>query len=68
VTSSASVTVTYREDAALGLLVPDSMMERYEGPSANRFSGAEQLSIVSCRASYSGFRRFETSGRIIDGR
>jgi hypothetical protein len=60
--------VTYREEAALGLLVPDTMMERYEGPSVNRFSGTEEVSIVSCRASYSGFRRFQTSGRIIEGR
>ncbi len=65
VRSSASVTVTYKEDGKLGLLVPDRMLETYEGPSVNRFTGNEEISKVNCSATYSGFRRFETSGRVV---
>ncbi len=59
------MTVTYKEDGKLGLLVPDRMLETYEGPSVNRFTGNEEISKVNCSATYSGFRRFETSGRVV---
>ena len=63
--SSASVTVTYRNDSRLGLLVPEKMMETYEGPTVNTFTGQEEVNKINCSATYSDFRRFETSGRIV---
>ena len=63
--SSARISVSYRFDAGLGLLVPDKMLETYEGPTVNRFSGAEEISKVNCSATYSDFRRFQTSGRVL---
>jgi len=65
VDSSASITVTYKQDPQLGLLVPDRMLETYEGPSVNRFTGDEEVTKINCSATYSEFRRFQTSGRVI---
>jgi hypothetical protein len=42
--STASVTVTYTHNEALGILVPDVMLESYEGPSVNQFTGREEIS------------------------
>jgi VWFA-related protein len=63
--SSASITVTYKLNGALDLLLPDEMLETYEGPSINSFTGQSEFSRVNCRATYSDFKRFETSGRVI---
>ena len=63
--SSASVTVSYKNDPRLGLLVPEKMMETYEGPTVNTFTGQEEVNKINCSATYSDFRRFETSGRIV---
>ena len=65
VNSSASITVTYKQDTKLGLLVPDKMLETYEGPSVNRFTGNEEVTKINCSAMYSDFRRFETSARAL---
>lgn len=58
--SSASMTVTYKTDTALGLLVPSEMLETYEGPRANALSVADSTTKINCRATYTAFRRFET--------
>jgi hypothetical protein len=50
--------VRYEPDALLELLVPAEMTESY----VTLGSGGER---VACRASYSGFRRFRTTARII---
>jgi hypothetical protein len=65
VQSSASVTVTFREDAGLGLVLPGQMLETYEGPTVNKFTGDEEISRVNCVATYSDFRRFQTTGRVV---
>ena len=65
VRSSASITVTYKEEPTLGMLVPDKMLETYEGPSVNAFTGNEEVNKINCSATYSDFKRFETSGRVV---
>jgi hypothetical protein len=65
VRSSASVTVTYREEARLGILVPAEMVEEYRGPGLSRFTGRETVTRITGRATYSDFKRFETSGRVV---
>ena len=52
-----SVTVTFRIEARLGFLVPYRMDETYSQVSGQRITSA---------ATYSNFRRFETSGRLIE--
>jgi VWFA-related protein len=49
--SSAEVVVTYRRDAALGMLIPLQMTERYSTPTAS----------ITGEATYSDFKRFQTS-------
>ena len=58
-------TVTYEMEARLGLLVPSEMLETYEAPMRNRFSGEDEMTKIVCRATYSDFKRFETSGRLV---
>jgi hypothetical protein len=53
----ARVTVTFGRDAKLGLLVPSEMREAYAIGRGNQIDGV---------ATYSRFRRFETSGRIVE--
>jgi hypothetical protein len=65
VNSSASITVTYRQEPRLGLLVPSEMLETYEGPTRSQFTGNESVTRINCRATYSEFKRFETSGRVV---
>jgi len=65
VNSAVSITVTYKPEERLGLLVPVEMLESYEGPFRSQFTGNESVSKVNCRATYSDFKRFETSGRVV---
>jgi VWFA-related protein len=64
VKSTVSISVTYKTDPKLGILVPAEMIEIYEGPALNRFTGAEGISKVNSRATYSDFKRFETSATL----
>jgi hypothetical protein len=50
----ASVTVSYKTDVKLGMLLPDTMAEHYE--TNNHY--------VDCLAEYSKFRRFETDVKL----
>jgi hypothetical protein len=63
---SMDVTVDYHRDAKLGIQVPTRMREHYVQrnvpPNPSRSHVTEQ---IDCTATYSRFRRFETSGRII---
>jgi hypothetical protein len=49
----------------MGLLVPAEMLETYEAPAVNRFTGREEISRINCRATYSDFKRFETGARVV---
>jgi hypothetical protein len=67
--STSSVTVDYGYDDRLGLLVPREMRESYVAPmvsgDASSSSGKDVLTRIGCRATYSDFRRFETSVRLV---
>jgi hypothetical protein len=52
--SGAEVVVTYHRDAALGMLIPLQMSERYSTPTAS----------ITGEATYSDFKRFQTSATI----
>jgi hypothetical protein len=54
---TGSVTVNFRIEARLGFLVPYRMDETYAQATGQRITSA---------ATYSNFRRFETSGRIVE--
>ena len=58
--TKATIAVTYRTDGKLGMLVPASMTEEYRA----RRDGVDTL--ITGVAEYSDYRRFETSGRIIE--
>lgn len=66
VDSNASITVTYKADPRLGILLPAEMLETYEGAWARRTTNEEALTKISCRATYSDFKRFETTGKVIE--
>jgi hypothetical protein len=61
----ARVTVRYTRDEKLGLLLPTEMAEEYQSVSAGREGSPERVQRIRCRASYSDYKRFETSGRVI---
>lgn len=65
VPSSVSVTVKYAPHTDIGLLLPVEMVEAYETLARNPLTGNEELSRVTCRATYSHFKRFQTSGRVL---
>jgi hypothetical protein len=65
VVSSVSITVTYKQETGLGMLVPSEMRETYEAPMRSAFSGEELMTTVNCRATYEQFKRFDTAGRLI---
>jgi hypothetical protein len=57
--TTSSIQVSYGRDAKLEMLVPRLMEEQYQTFSR---SGAE---LITCRAVYSNYRRFETAARIL---
>ena len=63
--SSVSIMVSYKTDPQLALLVPGEMVEIYESPYRLQFNDTESMSKVNCRATYSDFKRFETSGKVV---
>ena len=63
--STVSITVSYKTDTRLALMVPSEMVEIYESPYRSTFNDTESMSKVNCRATYSDFRRFETSGKVV---
>jgi hypothetical protein len=65
VKTTASITVTYAIEPKLGILVPAEMLETYEAPMRSAFTGEDNMTRVNCRATYSDFKRFETSGRLV---
>ena len=65
VNTTASITVTYTLEPKLGILVPAEMLETYEAPMRSAFTGEDNMTKVNCRATYSDFKRFETSAKII---
>jgi hypothetical protein len=65
VNTTASITVTYALEPKLGILVPAEMLETYEAPMRSAFTGEDNMTKVNCRATYSDFKRFETSATLV---
>lgn len=64
--ADASIAVTYRDDEALGMLVPAEMLEEYRVPGdADADQFRDGISIISGRATYDRYRRFQTGARVI---
>ena len=59
------VTVTYRPDVRLGILLPSAMAEEYQGLTLAQTTNQERVTRIRCRAVYSDFKRFETSGKVV---
>jgi len=57
----ATIRVSYRRDERLGTMVPATMDEDYR----YKEKGTGRFLFISGHATYDGFRRFETSGRIL---
>ena len=62
--SSATIDVRYQRDRRLGLWLPARMEERYEGRVRSRRSVKLQMGLATATATYSDFKRFETSATI----
>ena len=58
-----SIVVQYRQDAHLAMLVPTRMHETYRAMEFPWSVGRDE--DIKCEATYSNFRRFETSVRIV---
>lgn len=58
---TASVRVNYRYESKLKMMVPWSMTEDYRNDDG-RDRG---VTLITCEARYSDYRRFETSGRLL---
>jgi hypothetical protein len=58
--SAAEVTVAWRDDAAMQMLVPSEMRERYDGPS---FDDSRRRFDLTGVATYGNYRRFSTAVR-----
>ena len=65
VKTTVGVTVSYSPDARFGLLLPSEMRESYEAVPARRGATRDASTTITCVATYSNFRTFETSGRVI---
>jgi hypothetical protein len=65
-----SITVDYRSDPKLEMWVPSRMEERYQSVvlgenAASTMRGVTRFNSIRAIATYSNFRRFETSGHLI---
>lgn len=62
--SLADIDVTYERDQRLGLWVPSKMTEIYEGPMVLSAGASPRLGRTTTEATYSDFKRFQTSTKI----
>jgi hypothetical protein len=58
---TTTITVGYREDPTMGMLVPSDMLESHVSPAVLSLNGFR----ITGKAVYTNYRRFETSGRIV---
>jgi hypothetical protein len=58
---TTTITVGYREDPVMGMLVPHDMLESHVSPAVMSLNGFR----ITGRAVYTNYRRFQTSGRIV---
>jgi hypothetical protein len=58
--TTSSISVTFGYEPRLEMMVPTVMEEEYRTSPSSR-----QRELITCRATYSNYRRFETEGRVI---
>jgi hypothetical protein len=63
--SLAQIEVTYRLDQRIGAWLPLTMSELYEGPMPATGGGTPLVGRTTAVAEYAGFKRFETSAKIV---
>jgi hypothetical protein len=63
--TTVGITVDYAPNVRFGLLLPSEMRESYEVAPARRAGSQESAATITCIATYSDFKTFETSGRLI---
>ena len=63
--AAVNIAVNYKMDARFGVPLPSEMRESYEVAPAPRTAGHETPTTITCIATYSDFRTFETYGRVI---
>ena len=63
--AAVSIAVSYKMDARFGVPLPFEMRESYEVAPTRRTAGQETPTTITCVATYSDFRTFETYGRLI---
>lgn len=63
----ARIDVTYRRDPRFAVWVPSRMEERYERSGRAHYLGENRpfTDRIDCVATYTDFRRFETTGRLV---
>jgi len=59
---AATIRVAYRTEPRLGIMVPAMMDEDYRFPDLSN----GRFILITAHASYSEYRRFETSARIVE--
>jgi hypothetical protein len=64
VESTADIEVTYRRDEKIGMWLPASMAEEYQG-AIPRITGAPIVGIAHSNATYSDYKQFGTSSTLI---
>ncbi len=62
---TVGITVSYEPNVRFRLLLPSEMRELYEVAPARRTTGPATSTTITCVATYSDFRTFETFGRLI---
>ncbi len=62
--SRADIEVTYRRDEQAGMWLPTKMSEEYQG-AIPRINREPLMGTARSTATYSDFKRFETSGRLV---
>ena len=65
--SEATIDVRYRLDTRFGVWLPSKMTEAYSG-AITRMGERPVMGRARVEATYSGFKRFETSARIVEPR
>ena len=65
VRTRVSITVSYEMDTPFGVPLPSEMRESYEVTPARSTAGRQTPTTITCVATYSDFRTFETFGRLI---
>jgi hypothetical protein len=60
-----TIAVGYEPNVRFGLLLPSEMRESYEVAPARRSGSQDTITTITCVATYTDFKTFETFGRLV---